>query len=97
MNCYNLFGEWRNRTIYGETLADAVLREKHFQRPDRFAEGEVIAEGEHVTVEKIVGEVDTSNTKRGGKPIHRVVAALADGRVVDFDATEERLAFIEPK
>lgn len=84
---YQLFSEWRNRTIYGETLTDAVTRAKKLQRPDNFADGKIIEEGEWVDV-LTVKQVRDHSTTRGGYEYESVIFEAADGRYLDVDARD---------
>ena len=89
MKKFQLFNEWRGFIIYGEDLADAIRRQRKLQRPDKFAYGEKVEEGEIVTIGRIIGYEDTSTATRGDKKYICVVAELDDKRIVSFDAIEK--------
>lgn len=88
---YRLFNEWRGISIYGESLQDAILRKKTLQRPDKFADGRKIADGEIMNIKRIVGLVDTShqiNIMRDMKQITRALVEMEDGQIVECDAVQ---------
>lgn len=88
---FNLFNEWRGISIYGENLQDAILRKKTLQRPDKFADGRRIADGETFTVKSIIGIVDTSssvNVMRDIKTITRALVEMDGGQIVEVDAIQ---------
>lgn len=89
---FQLFGEWRNRTIYGETLEDAVTRVKELQRPDR-STGHIVPDaratpipGEIVTVVRVICRRNTGNSTRGSNKYESVLIEDQDGKIHDVDA-----------
>jgi hypothetical protein len=86
MHKYEMFGEWRGRGIWGTTLADAVARAGSLQCPDKYADGRKVADGQHYTIVRVVGDRDVSSSKRGGHTYESVIVELDSGAVVEVDA-----------
>ena len=92
MQKFKLYNEWRGVEIYGDTLADAIMRRKRFQRPDIVKgckEGIVTrTDGDWVEVERVIGTENTDNSTRGNDRYERVVCELIGGNIVGFDAKD---------
>jgi len=92
MKKFKMYNEWRGVEVYGNSLADAIMRRKRFQRPDIVKgckEGIVTrTDGEWVEVAKVIGTENTDNSNRGGERYERVVCELVNGDIVGFDAKD---------
>ena len=92
MKKFKMYNEWRGVELYGQDLADAIIRRKKFQRPDvvHGCKAGIVTrtDGEWVEVEKIIGYEDTSQKTRGSCKYITVVAELVDKNIVSFDAKE---------
>jgi hypothetical protein len=95
MKKYQLFGEWRGVALYGNDLADALMRERTLRTPTRYApKGPgwtapvVIGGGEEWVVAGICDVFSPANSTRGGKPYLRAVVKFADNRIREVDAVE---------
>lgn len=86
INEYRLFNEWRGRTLFGESLTDAVIRAKTLQRPDKFEGGVKVANGDLIIIKGVVKIRDTSNSNRGNKAFESVVVEADDGQYIQVDA-----------
>jgi len=94
MNRYHLYSEWRGITIIGESLRDAVSRVTGLQRPDEFAAGQLVKRGEVVGITKILGDVDTTGSKRGSETFESVLVELVGGQCVEIHARPEPIKMI---
>jgi hypothetical protein len=95
MKKYQLFGEWRGVTLYGNDLADALMRERTLRTPTQYApKGPgwtapvVVGGGEEWAVADICDVFSPANSTRGGKPYLRAVVKFADNRIREVDAVE---------
>jgi len=92
MKKFKMYNEWRGVEVYGNSLADAIMRRKRFQRPDIVKgckEGIVTrTDGEWVEVAKVIGTENTDNSNRGGERYERVVCELVNGDIVGFDVKD---------
>lgn len=55
MNKYKTFGEWREVELWGENLADAITRRGELRRPDVYAKGMKVEDGELLKVSRVLG------------------------------------------
>ncbi|NIQ00977.1 MAG: hypothetical protein GWM98_11610 [Nitrospinaceae bacterium] len=85
---YQLYSEWRNRAVYGESLTDALIRAKKLQRPDKFEGGLKTEDGEWVGIKGVAQTVDTAGSQRGGRDFESVIIEAEDGRYLPVDALE---------
>lgn len=89
---FKLFGEWRNREIYGYGLADAITRAQKLQRPDKFAPADSRhVEGAWCEVKSILAICEPSNSTRGNDHYIRAIVEFADGRIEDVEVVEAAL------
>ena len=86
MKKYQLFSEFSNATIYGETLADAVMHTtiKTPRKYDRDLQTNI--EGIEITIEKVLGYDDTSKSTRGNNKYESVIIETKDGKRLSIDA-----------
>ncbi|MBU4401014.1 MAG: hypothetical protein KKE86_17000 [Planctomycetes bacterium] len=92
MNCYQLFSEWRDVRIWGDSLADAVLRhglrtpDKMEMRDDGQTRGMRVAEhGQEVVLSRVLAEGTAPYTRGNNKPIRLVFEDTKD-RIHEIDA-----------
>jgi len=85
---YELFSEWRSRGLYGESLTDALTRAKKLQRPDKYAQGSKVEEGEWIEIKQIASLPDVSNGTRGGRVYICAIIETQDGQYLEVDAIE---------
>lgn len=86
MRKYTLFSEFCNIDIYGDSLADALVRAKTLPTPSRYENyAKVEGTGRIESVGAILGIEDVSTSNRGGKTIEAVVCEI-DGRPCRVDA-----------
>jgi hypothetical protein len=91
---FDLFGEWRNRRLYGQSLADALRAEKTLQRPDipdRGGNGRLTHQGEVITIAKVLGYKNTDGVTRGSSRIITALIEDANGKVHDVDAAQSKI------
>ena len=95
MKKYQLFGEWRGVAVYGNNLADALMRERTLRTPTQYApKGPgwtapvVVGGGEEWVVAGICDVFSPANSTRGGKPYLRALVKFADNRIREVDAVE---------
>jgi hypothetical protein len=95
MKKYQLFGEWRGVTLYGNDLADALMRERTLRTPTQYApKGPgwtapvVVGGGEEWIVADICDVFSPANSTRGGKPYLRALVRFTDNRIREVDAVE---------
>ena len=86
MNRYQLFPEWRGKTIIGNSLSDALKRVGKLQRPDKFEKGQLVEHGGEVRINRVVHEVDTSDYLRGSIPFESALVEPETGECVEVDA-----------
>jgi hypothetical protein len=89
---YKLFSEFRNIELFGDSFTDAITRHPRLQRTDHIRAGGKI-DGERIEVARVIGEVDTTNQRRGSQPFVAVCAELMDGRIEQIDASPEEVKF----
>ena len=91
MFAFQLFSEWRNRRIYGETLADAVRRCRKLQRPDQASDTRPITylPGEWVEVAQVLQDRNTTGHSRGSKEFESVIFEATDGSIHEVDVVRE--------
>ena len=96
MKKYQLFGEWCCVALYGNDLADALMRERTLSTPTQYApKGPgwtapvvVVGGGEEWVVTGICDVFSPANSTRGGKPYLRALVLFADNRIREVDAVE---------
>lgn len=99
MKMYELFSEWANRTIYGDSLTDALRREGSLQRPRTRMRAGQYEEGEILRVGRVLKEHIPANRTRGGQACVQAVCeeamdhAVPDAprRIFEVDAVEREL------
>lgn len=96
MEKYRLFGEWREIEVIGDGLGDALMRRGKIQRPDKYAEGKKIHDGEILSPIRIISGAlpnysrgDDRVRMIGDKPegnLRRVVLECSDKQIIEVDA-----------
>lgn len=86
MKKYQLFSEFSSATVYGETLADAIMHTtiKTPRKYDRDLQTNI--EGIEVEIEKVIGYDDTSKATRGNHKYESVIIETKDGKRMAIDA-----------
>lgn len=84
MKKYQLFGEWNNATLYGESLSDALFKEKEL----------CTAGGEKISVVRADEIAVPEGCTRGNKPFVRALVKLADQRTREVDAVETEIKYL---
>ena len=86
MKKFQLFSEWRNITVWGSDLGDALKRRGALRRPDTYAGGVKIEDGESEAVAEILQiKPEDKNSTRGDKPYQRALVEFDDGRIEEVD------------
>lgn len=98
MKKYDLLNEWKRKTIYGDDLADALIREGSLERPAVHLGSGLFEDGETLRIGKIIKVHTPANSTRGGHPYVQAIveapapftnsAAHVPGRVFEVDAIE---------
>jgi hypothetical protein len=96
MKKFQLYSEFGDRAIYGETLEEAVMAPAALVKPGKF---ERVDNGhgvrsvqtvpdEVIQVATVLGREDTSNITRGSDHFERVLVETISGEIVVVDAKE---------
>ena len=88
MKKYQLFGEWCYVTLYGNNLADALMRERTLRTPTQYTPKGSGGGGEEWIIAGICDVFSPTNSTRGGKPYLRALVEFADNRIREVDAVE---------
>ena len=86
MRKYQLFSEFNETTIYGKTLADAVMHAtiKTLGKYDQ--ESQKVVGSVKIEIEKVLGYDDTSKSTRGNNKFESVIVETKDGKRLSIDA-----------
>ena len=96
MEKYRLYSEWRGIEVIGESLGQAIMRQGKIRRPDKYAEGRKVVDGEILDPIRIISEAlpnysrgDDQVRMIGDKPagnLRRCVLECADKQIIEVDA-----------
>ena len=86
MKKFKLFSEFKEKTIYGTTLADAVQHATIRTAGSYDRELQKVVDQEIIYIDKILGYDDTSQSTRGGKEYETVIVQTVDGKRLSIDA-----------
>jgi len=95
MTRFQLFFEYNDAVLWGDTLADALLRAKQLiprapmvrldnAHGTHFVPDKVVPQPR--VISRVIGMRDTSNSTRGSWAIVSAVTELTDGRIIEIDA-----------
>jgi len=87
MKKYQLFSEYSDNEIYGDTLIDALLHAGLIPRPSTFKDGRPLPTPP-LEITKIIGVEDVSDSTRGNIKFHRVLIEDSKGIRKSIDAKE---------
>lgn len=101
MNKYELFSEHKNKELYGDSAADALLKAKKIPRADKYIPPEksgkfygdkpicAYESRDDLIINAIIGEEDTSMSTRGDKKYQRLIVDTNEGIVpIDIYSTD---------
>ena len=88
MKKYQLFSEFNDKEIYGDSLSDAILHAR-LRRCDTWdRDNQCVIRGESIIIAAVVGTEDTTSSTRGDYKFERVVVELRGGERISIDARQ---------
>jgi hypothetical protein len=95
MTSFKLFREYSSKTIWGDTLADALTREGKLNSEPKIGRIDSLrGTNVHIVpqaplvIRAILGYADVANSTRGNTSFIRAIVELEDNRIVEVDAAE---------
>ena len=87
MKKFQLFSEWRNVSVWGADLGDALKRRGSLQRANVYSDGVKNRDGEFVQVQDVLNLRDGGpGSTRGGKPYTHALIMGIDGQIWEVEA-----------
>jgi len=86
MKKYQLFDEFNKGTLFGETLADAIMHGTIKTAGMYNRESQKVTGSSEIKIKNILGYIDTSQSRRGLTKYESVLIETEDGQRMAIDA-----------
>lgn len=96
IRAFRLFREHCGAVIYGESLADALMRAGELPVPPVILPRVVREDLPPLRIRQVIGTLATDGITRDNRPIHSCLVRVEVNTVIRVDAIEEPLRFIDP-